>query len=62
MRSYERFGLLAVPLALIVSLAAASQTSPQKDKICWSECKGRLMRKTPARGKLAPNVTQPLLA
>ena len=53
MRSNERFGLLAVSLASIASLAAASQTTPQKDKICWSECKGELMRKTPARGKLA---------
>ena len=53
MRSYERFGLLAVSLASIASLAAASLVTPQKDKICWSECKGELMRKTPARGKLA---------
>ena len=53
MRSYERFGLLAVSLASIASLAAASLVTPQKDKICWSECKGKLMRKTPARGKLA---------
>ena len=49
MRSYERFGLLAVSLASIASLAAASLVTPQKDKICWSECKGKLMRKIKTR-------------
>lgn len=45
MRSVVEFGLLAVSLASIISLASCQMTL-QRDKVCWSECKGKLREET----------------
>ena len=42
-RRGEKFGLFVVSLSLVISLAA-SQTAFQKDKVCWSECRGKIVR------------------